>query len=121
MKSVVGWVAWYTDRRTFYSDAVSWRDLPKQGVLAVVTFFEDGTREIISGVRRYFRADGTEQEFYKGTLQAEGMLLKTYRCTKEDIKEGIWDDDATMYRVLKEASEVQSWQSILHMKPQPPR
>lgn len=117
---IVGWKAWYTQNRVFSSDETDWRDLPKTGVLAVLVFFDERSssgayyKELLHGKRRYFRADGTAQEFIKGSLWNEKKLLDTYETTKEDIKEGIWDDDATVKKVLAEATAAVTWQTSLH-------
>jgi hypothetical protein len=107
---VVGWKAWYTRYRVYSSDIHTWEELPKEGVLVVLIYFDekdtagDHYREIIKGRRRYFKAIGSaNNEFYKGSLWNEAKILRTYDTKEEWIKEGIWDDDATMETVIAEA------------------
>ena len=110
---IVGWKAWYTEGRVFHSNEKGWAALPGKGVLAVMVFFDEpkpdgyAKREILLGSRRYFRAQGTEQEFIKQSLHTEEWILKHYKTTPGDIKEGLWDDNATIRRVQEEANKAE--------------
>jgi hypothetical protein len=106
----IGWRAWYRGGLVFDSKTTQWEDLPKVGVTCMCIFMDvigpNGlhAREILTGKRRYFKAQGTLQEFYKGTLWQEKTILDTYDTTKECIKEGVWDDDESYARALAAAS-----------------
>lgn len=107
---VVGWKAWYTQNRVYSSSVHNWEELPKEGVLVVMVYFDEKAsggehlREIIKGRRRYFKAVGSSNnEFFKGSLWNEDKILRTYDTHEDWIKEGIWDDDATMKAAIAEA------------------
>ena len=109
---VAGWKAWYTQNRVYRSSDDIWEDLPKEGILLLLVFFDEFSttgiryKEIIQGNRRYFKSIGSSgNEFYKGSLWNEKKLLKTYSTKTEWIKEGIYDDDATIQRITNEALE----------------
>lgn len=106
----LGWRAWYTQGRVYDSRFDSWPELPKEGVLAIVVFFDtkdsagEHYKEILNGRRRYFRSIGSSgAEFYKASLWTEKKITNTYAARPECVKEGIWDDDETMEAVLAEA------------------
>ena len=105
---ILGWKAWYTQNRVYSSTETTWENLPKKGVLFVVVFYATGSREILNGVRRYFQATGSSgNKFIKGSLWQQKTLLDTYETSDAEIKEGVWDDDETVARIAKEASEAQ--------------
>ena len=107
---VVGWKAWDTQNRVYSSDVHSWEELPKEGALVVMVYFDEldsggkHYREILKGRRRYFKAVGSSNnEFFKGTLWNEQKILRTYDTREDWVKEGVWDDDATMEAAIAEA------------------
>ena len=104
------WKAWYTQNRVYRSSVDNWEDLPKEGILLLLIFFDERAahggryKEIIHGNRRYFKSIGSSgSEFFKGSLWNEKKLLKTYDTKPEWIKEGIYDDDETIKLIVNEA------------------
>jgi len=113
---VAGWKAWYTQHRVYRSAIDRWEDLPKEGVLFVMVFFDEFAsngeryREALSGNRRYIMATGSSGEiFLKTSLWKEEKLLNTYDTKSEWIKEGIWDDETTVKQVHDEAFATITW------------
>ena len=114
--AIAGWKAWYTDNRVYRSNLRKWEDLPKEGVLLVMVYYDDMApngkpfRDIIHGSRRYFMATGSSGNlFLKGSLWNENKLLGTYSTKPEWVKEGVWDDDETIKRVVQEALDTYDW------------
>lgn len=111
---VIGWHAWYADGSKYDSKTTKWRDLPDDGVLVIVLYFNskrpDGKhlRRINSGVDWYFRAKGLKDFIYGQNNDTPEENKKRYG---EDIllKRGKWADDTGMQRAEKEASEAIDW------------
>ena len=44
-KKLIGWRAFYDDGKEYSSKEIEWGELPLNGILVVVEFYNDGTRE----------------------------------------------------------------------------
>lgn len=106
---VIGWRAWYADESRYDSKATRWEDLPDDGVLVVVLYFDENRpdgkplRRINSGVDWYFRAKGLKGFIYGQNNDTPEENKKRYG---DDIllKRGKWADDSMMHRAEREAS-----------------
>ncbi len=54
MTAVLGWRAWFTSGRVFDSAAVAWADLPDDGFVVGMVYYDDGTSRIVAGGDFYF-------------------------------------------------------------------
>lgn len=107
---VIGWRVWYAEGKKYDSVSTKWKDLPDDGVLIIVLYFDgkrpDGKplRRINSGVDWYFRAKGLKEFIYGQNNDTPEENKKRYGA---DIllKQGKWTDEPTMYQAEKEASE----------------
>lgn len=111
---VIGWRAWYADGSKYDSETTEWRDLPDDGVLIIVLYFDDKRpdgkplRRINSGVDWYFKATGLKGSIYGLNNDTPEENKKRYG---EDIslKQGKWTDEPIMYQAEKEAMEAVDW------------
>lgn len=111
---VIGWRAWYADGSKYDSKTTNWRDLPDDGVLIIVLYFDDKRpdgkplRRINSGVDWYFKARGLKGSIYGLNNDTSEENKKRYG---EDVllKQGKWTDESIMYQAEKEATEAVDW------------
>lgn len=99
-KKVAGWRVWYDDKSIHRSQATVWRNLPKDGALAVMLDFSDGTRRVMSGADYYFRQ---AEIFGCSTNETEEEVARRYPGA--EIIRGKWTDDATMDWVNRQLAE----------------
>jgi len=111
---VIGWRAWYADGSKYDSKTTKWKDLPEDGVLVVVLYFDDKRpdgkllRRINTGGDWYFKAKGLEGPIYGQNNDTPEENEKRYG-ESISLKRGKWSDDATMQQAEKEASEAVNW------------
>jgi len=109
MMKVIGWRVWYADGSKCDSAATKWKDLPDDGVLIIVLYFDekrsDGKplRRINSGVDWYFRVKGPKGFIYGQNNDTPEENKKRYG-KDISLKRGKWADDATMQQAEREAS-----------------
>jgi len=107
---VIGWRVWYADGSQHNSKDTEWEDLPDDGVLIIVLYFDekrpDGKplRRINSGVDWYFRAKGLRDFIYGQNNDTPEENRKRYG-DNISLKQGKWTDEETMYKAEQEASE----------------
>lgn len=107
---VIGWRVWYADESNYDSKNTSWNDLPDDGVLIIVLYFDENRpdgkplRRINSGVDWYFRARGLKDFIYGQNNDSPEENKKRYG-DNISLKRGKWTDEPTMHQVEKEASE----------------
>lgn len=105
---VIAWKVWYTGGAAFCSDAASWNDLPDDGVLGVVTVFDDrhtGTgarlKRSIDGRDWYWRSPGIDGEPIFGFSDDDPDEIRS-RYPGAVLLRGKWASDPEMYRVMDE-------------------
>lgn len=52
----LGWRCWYSDGEVYSSDEYEWEELPDDGLLVRMLYFEDGYREIQQGMDYFYVA-----------------------------------------------------------------
>lgn len=97
-KSVVGWRAWYTEERRFSSADTDWTELPVDGVLVIVVYYDDGDRKHFDHREWYFHEPGTD--FFAATDRLEQAYV---RYPDVDFKRGKWTDQETFESARQEA------------------
>lgn len=89
--------------KVFYEDKVfetlNWDTLPRDGVLFVVIYREDGSKRTMSGKDFYFQAKGLNDEIF-GCTDDERSIQ---RYTGAVVLRGKWADDMTFTAVELEA------------------
>lgn len=94
MAALAGWVAFYDDGGRYSSSECRWRDLPMHGLLVVVEFYDDGTRQ------KHFNKDYYVLDDSKlfGTNDLHPYLAKlgTVKC-------GRWSANSTFQQAINEA------------------
>ncbi len=102
---VQGYRAWYTEDRTFDSESTAWDDLPSDGCLFVMLYFDENApsgmplRRAMSGSDWYFR----EGEVYGHNC--DSLEENQARYPNGSFKRGQWTDDEEMTRVNNLAHE----------------
>lgn len=100
---VEGWRIWYTDGRVFSSDSVNWGDLPADGVLVVIVYYDEGDRKHFDHCEWYFHEPGTE--LFGTTDNLEEAYL---RYPDASFKRGRWTDLETFQTVRRAAWDSES-------------
>ncbi len=115
---VIGWKAWYTDGSVYDSKQTIWQDLPDDGAVSVVLYFDEvdhsgkPIRRTLEGSDYYFMAPGLNDNIYgESFAQVRYDVVKDIarRHPGASIKRGKWTDDETMRRISKEAQEANEW------------
>ena len=89
---------WYEDGPVDGSD---WENLPDDGVQAVVQFFADGTRNVLTAYDYYFRADGPNDYIYG----ANNDLARAEEYPNSIVLKGRWTDMATYAYIARAVFE----------------
>lgn len=102
---VIGWRAWYADGSKYDSVTIEWEDLPNDGVIVVVLYFDNKTRRIMDGSSWYFRARHESGDFIYG--ENDGSPEENKKRYGESIllKRGKWTTEKIMYALQKEAMD----------------
>ncbi len=106
---VIDWHVFYDDGKEFTSARTDWDSLPRDGVQAVVLYFDEVTkagapyRRIMSGHDFYFRADGSRGYIFADSDDPAGEIKKRYPGAL--ILRGKWADEETHYAINFMASE----------------
>jgi hypothetical protein len=101
--NVIRWRVWYVGGDTYDGSTFdAWQQLPGDGVLTIMLWFEDGTRRVEQGNDFYFATpDGV---FGHNDDPAEETER---RYPGVSVKRGMWTTDAEMARVAAEAMAAQ--------------
>lgn len=94
MKSLIGWKAYYDDEKEYSSKDVEWKDLPLNGLLVVVEFYSDGTKEKHYNKDYYVLDEG--KAF--GTNDIHPYLAKL-----GTIKYGRWSENSLFNKAIDKA------------------
>lgn len=100
---VVGWRAWYTDGSKYNSKDTKWKDLPDDGVVVIVLYFDNKTRRIMDGSDWYFRAKHESGDFIYGENNDSPEENKKRYGEDISLKRGKWTAEKIMYGLQKEA------------------
>lgn len=96
MKELIGWKVFYDNGREFSSKNFSWKDVPTDGILAVIEFYNDGTKKLHHSREYYILDDG--KAF--GTNNIHPYLAKL-----GTVKYGRWSKDSLFAEILNKAQE----------------
>lgn len=94
MKELIGWRLFYDDGTDISSKDVEWNKAPLDGVLVLVEFYNDGTKQYHQAKDYYLIDDGKAL----GTNQIDLYLRKTGA-----VKFGRWVNDKKFYEILLKA------------------
>lgn len=104
---VIAWRAFYRGSRVYTSERTVWEDLPGDGVLSIVLYFDeaapsrDPLRRIMEGSDYYFRAPGESGPIFGHSDETPESIRRRYPGAS--IKRGQWTDDETMHRITQQA------------------
>lgn len=108
---VIAWKVWYYGGAAFCSDSVTWAELPDDGVLGIVTVFDERNphngerfRRVIDGRDWYWKAPGPEGEPIFGFSDDDPTEILD-RYPGASLKRGKWTSDPEMSRVNREMQE----------------
>lgn len=112
---VQNWIAWYTEGRIFYSEDISWEELPNNGILFIMLYLDTFTL----GGRQYpmsdYKGEGIQYRREMKTFDwffKQGDLYGFNNLTLEEnkkiypnasFKRGIWITDDEFNNIQKEA------------------
>ena len=93
---LIGWKAFYDDGKQYSSKEISCKDVPLNGLLVVVEFYNDGSRQ------KHFNKDFYvfEEEKIYGTNDIHPYLSKL-----GNIKYGRWSSDEMFNQIINEADK----------------
>ena len=96
MASITGWRAYFADGSIRTSKTFkSWEDLPTDGMLGLVTYFDDGKKRCVTG-GDYFYLDTSSNKY--GMDKGEHIALAVkYPATF--LVRGMWTDDENMKKM----------------------
>lgn len=95
MRKLKGWRVFYDDGSEFSSGDLEWKDLPSDGILAVVELYNDGTKEVHHSRDYYILDDGKAY----GTNNIHPYLHKI-----GTVKYGRWSNDSLFKKILEKAN-----------------
>lgn len=105
---VIAWKAWFAGGVVFCSDGVTWDELPDDGMLGLVTVFDE--RNTANGIRLKRHVDGCD--WYWQAPGLDGEPIFGYSDDDPDeirdrypgavVKRGKWTSDPEMSRVIDE-------------------
>lgn len=96
MARLIGWKAFYDDGKEYSSKKIDWKDLPPYGLLVVVEFYSDGSKE------KHFNKDFyvlDEQKLF-GTNDIHPYLVKI-----KAVKFGRWSSNSLFNKVINRADK----------------
>ncbi len=105
----IGWRAWYENNQIFDSITTQWKDLPNDGLLAVVIYQKfvrpngERTRRTWSGVDYYWTTPESGLEVFCGDEEPSA------RYPGAIVKRGKWVPILEMERVNQEAREAKDF------------
>ena len=102
---VIGWRAWYADDSKYNSKDTKWNDLPDDGVIVIVLYFDNKTRRIMDGSDWYFRARHKSGDFIYGENNDSPEENKKRYGENISLKRAKWTTEKIMYASQKEAMD----------------
>jgi len=108
---VIGWRAWYADGSKYNSKDTKWSDLPDDGVIVVMLYFDEKKpsgnpkRRIMDGSDWYFQAKHESGDFIYGENNDSPEENKKRYGEDISLKKGKWTAEKIMYASQKEAME----------------
>ena len=102
---VIGWRVWYADGSKYDSASTRWENLPGDGVLVIMLYFDNKTRRIMDGSDWFFRVRHESGEFIYG--ENNDSLEENQKRYGESIslKRGQWTTENFMRASQKEAMD----------------
>ncbi len=103
---VLGWRCWYDDGSVYSSKESEWADLPDDGLLIRMIYYEGGGKQIQSGSDYFYEAP----HFSGEPILGEGKNLNNIetRYPGAIIKKGRWAPDG-YFRNLVDESMKRTW------------
>lgn len=100
---MVTWRAYYTNSRSFDSATDSWIDLPDDGFLILILYYEDGSPErlVLNGEDYYWHIPDTD--LYGASCDDPAEIRERYSGAV--IKRGIWTTKGEFYDMKEIAYE----------------
>lgn len=95
-RNLIGWRVSYDDGREFSSKETEWKDIPADGILAVMEFYDDGSKQCHHSKDHYVLDDGKAY----GTNDIGPYLRK-----QGQVKFGRWSKDSDFNRFLTQAQQ----------------
>lgn len=102
---VIGWRAWYANGSEYDSAVTRWEDLPDDGVLVVMLYFDDKTRRIMDSSDWYFRIRHKSGDFIYGENNGSPEENKKRYGESISLKRGKWTTEKLMRDSQKEAMQ----------------
>lgn len=100
---VIGWRVWYGDDSKYDSKNTRWEDLPDDGVVVVMLYFDNKTRRIMDGSDWYFRAKHKSGDFIYGENSDSPEENRKRYGKGISLKRGQWTTEKIMYALQEEA------------------
>lgn len=100
MANIIGWSAFYDDGKEYSSKITRWKELPLHGLLVVVEFYDDGTKE------KHYAKD--YYVFYDDKIFGTNDL-HPYLSKVGVVKFGRWSANHLFNKILARANEAK-WQ-----------
>ena len=106
--SVIGWKAWYQDGAMYSSRHTSWADLPDDGVVLVLLYFDATTeqgeslRRYMEGDNWYFMAPGPDGPIYGHNSHDREENQRRYPGLI--AKRGQWTDERSLREIQQSAA-----------------
>ena len=94
MKTLIGWRVFYDDGQELSSQDRDWKSIPMDGVLAVVEYYDDGTKQVHHNKDYYVLDDG--KAFATNDIRPYLAKLGT-------VKMGRWSKDSLFNKILAKA------------------
>ncbi len=92
--TLIGWRVFYDNGKVFSSKDHDWQSIPMDGVLAVVEYYDDGTKEVHHSKDYYVLDDG--KAFATNDIRPYLAKLGT-------VKQGRWSKNSLFNQILAKA------------------
>lgn len=102
---VIGWRTWYADGKKYNSKDMRWNDLPDDGVLVIMLYFDNKTRRIMDGSSWYFRVKDKSGGFIYGENDDSPEENRKRYGESISLKRGKWTTEKIMQDFQKEAMD----------------
>ena len=100
--SVVGWRVWYDDGAICDSNSFAWVDLPDDGVLVKMVYYDNGTKQIQQGADYFFIATHhSGEEIHANSTKTISEIEARYESPI--IKKGRWAPDGYYQKIVAAA------------------
>jgi hypothetical protein len=100
------WTALYTQGRRYHSDSHEWRELPAEGCLAVVAFYDNGYKEALLSGDWFYLVRGRLSQTRSVWTGEPGSYAARPPLPKRATKRGVWVPDAEWAQVEAEAKRI---------------